>query len=227
MPAAVIVTLSKWHLGSLLCMLRQTTVLDHFGVHFLNPCPLFIFTSKSFDNFTLPKRFSFYRIRLSGWLSPHRRNKDGSCTSCWAMARGHRLNTSIVLAAVHGLSGLFRAVSAVEPSLFHPLSHSVPIPNKPSRFHGRKATKKKKDVLGFCALLTELILKGLTSKNCLWCLCVFYVCVGTVFRGLTKEMVHYIYMRSFEMWICLREFDWILGWLCSWWDVKIQLLPNF
>ena len=37
------------------------------------------------------------------------------------MARGHRLNTSIVLAAVHGLSGLFRAVSAVEPSLFRPL----------------------------------------------------------------------------------------------------------
>ena len=34
---------------------------------------------------------------------------------------GHRLNTSIVLAAVHGLSGLFRAVSAVEPSLFRPL----------------------------------------------------------------------------------------------------------
>ena len=37
------------------------------------------------------------------------------CTSRWAMARGHRLNTSIVLAAVYGLSGLFRAVSAVEP----------------------------------------------------------------------------------------------------------------
>ena len=32
------------------------------------------------------------------------------CTRRWAMARGHRLNTSIVLAAVHGLSGLFRAV---------------------------------------------------------------------------------------------------------------------
>ena len=43
------------------------------------------------------------------------------CTSGWTMARGHRLNTSIVLAAVHGLSGLFRAVSAVEPSLFRPL----------------------------------------------------------------------------------------------------------
>ena len=42
------------------------------------------------------------------------------CTSRWAMARGHRLNTSI-LAAVHGLSGLFRAVSAVEPSLCRPL----------------------------------------------------------------------------------------------------------
>ena len=37
------------------------------------------------------------------------------------MASGHRLNTSIVLAAVHGLSGLFRAVSAVEPSLCRPL----------------------------------------------------------------------------------------------------------
>ena len=35
-----------------------------------------------------------------------------------AMVRGHRLNTSIVLVAVHGL---FRAVSAVEPSLFRPL----------------------------------------------------------------------------------------------------------
>ena len=37
------------------------------------------------------------------------------------MARGHRLNTSIVPGAVHGLSGLFRAVSAVEPSLSRPL----------------------------------------------------------------------------------------------------------
>ena len=37
------------------------------------------------------------------------------------MARGHRLNTFIVLVAVHGLSGLFQAVSAVEPSLSRPL----------------------------------------------------------------------------------------------------------
>ena len=43
------------------------------------------------------------------------------CTSCCAMARGHRLNTSVVLAAVHGLSGLFRTVSAVQPSLSRPL----------------------------------------------------------------------------------------------------------
>ena len=48
------------------------------------------------------------------------------CTSRWAMARGHRLNTSFVLAAVRGLSGLFRAVSAVEPSLFRPLSPLSP-----------------------------------------------------------------------------------------------------
>ena len=60
-------------------------------------------------------------------------------TSRWAMARGHRLNTSIVLAAVHGLSGLFRAVSAVEPSLFRPLQPPVPVPNKRPRFCGRKA----------------------------------------------------------------------------------------
>ena len=48
------------------------------------------------------------------------------CTSRWAMARGHRLNTSIVLTAVYGLSGLLRAVSAVEPSLFRPLSTLSP-----------------------------------------------------------------------------------------------------
>ena len=46
---------------------------------------------------------------------------NAQCTSRWAMAMGHRLNTSIVLAAVHGLSGLFRTVSAVEPSLSRPL----------------------------------------------------------------------------------------------------------
>ena len=37
------------------------------------------------------------------------------------MERGHCLNTSIVLAAIHGLSGLFRVVSAVEPALCRPL----------------------------------------------------------------------------------------------------------
>ena len=42
------------------------------------------------------------------------------CTSRWAMARGHRLNTSIVLEAVYGLSGLFRVVSAVEPITLSP-----------------------------------------------------------------------------------------------------------
>ena len=59
------------------------------------------------------------------------------CTSRWAMARGHRLNTSIVLAAVHGLSGLFRAVSAVEPFTLSSPFHSVPVPNRPSRLRGR------------------------------------------------------------------------------------------
>ena len=60
---------------------------------------------------------------LSLWLCPSMAVETAvvQCTSCWAMARGHRLNTSVVLAAVHGLSGLFRAVSAVEPSFFRPL----------------------------------------------------------------------------------------------------------
>ena len=54
------------------------------------------------------------------------------CTSRCAMARGHRLNTSIVLAVVHGLSGLFQAVSAVEPSFSRPpppSPHSAPSPS--------------------------------------------------------------------------------------------------
>ena len=42
-------------------------------------------------------------------------------TSCCTMERGHRLNTSTVLAAVHSLSGLFWAVSTVEPSISRPL----------------------------------------------------------------------------------------------------------
>ena len=38
----------------------------------------------------------------------------------------------------HGLSGLFRAVSAVEPSLFRP-PPPPPVPNKPSCFCGHQA----------------------------------------------------------------------------------------
>ena len=48
------------------------------------------------------------------------------CTSHCALVRGHCLNTSIVLAAVHSLSGLFRVVSVVEPSLFRPLPTPLP-----------------------------------------------------------------------------------------------------
>ena len=62
------------------------------------------------------------------WPSTAVERAIAQCTSRWAMARGHRLNTSIVLAAVHGLSGLFRAVSAVEPitlALFPTLSPSL------------------------------------------------------------------------------------------------------
>ena len=54
------------------------------------------------------------------------------------MARGHRLNTSIILAAVHGLSGLFRAYPRSSLHSFVPFP-PVPVPNKPPRFCGRKA----------------------------------------------------------------------------------------
>ena len=43
------------------------------------------------------------------------------------------INTSIVLAAVHGLSGLFRAVSEVEPSLFRPLPLCFYVALRPRR----------------------------------------------------------------------------------------------
>ena len=66
------------------------------------------------------------------------------CTSHWAMARGHRLNTSSVLAAVHGLSGLFRAVFAVEPSLFRPL----PPPLSPFLISHLASVDVKQNVLG-------------------------------------------------------------------------------
>ena len=43
------------------------------------------------------------------------------CTSRWAMARGHRLNTTIVLAAVHGLSVFFGWFPRSSLSLSRPL----------------------------------------------------------------------------------------------------------
>ena len=60
---------------------------------------------------------------LSLWLCPNTAVETAiaQCTSRWAMARGHCLNTSIVSAVVHGLSDLFQALSTVKPSLFRPL----------------------------------------------------------------------------------------------------------
>ena len=63
------------------------------------------------------------------------------CTSRCAVVRRHRLNTSIVLAAVHCLSSLFWAVSVVEPSLSHLLSPPVSVPNKQHHFCGRRAIR--------------------------------------------------------------------------------------
>ena len=59
---------------------------------------------------------------------------NGHCPCDYAQARqlngeGTPINTSIVLAAVHGFAGHFRAVSAVESSLFTPPPLSGPISN--------------------------------------------------------------------------------------------------
>ena len=58
------------------------------------------------------------------------------CTSRWAMAKGHRLNTSIVLTAVHGFFGL---PGRCTRSSLHTLAPfpSVPVPNKHPCFCGR------------------------------------------------------------------------------------------
>ena len=77
------------------------------------------------------------------------------------MARGHCLNTSIVLVTVHGLSGLFRAVSAFEPSLSRPLptlspsliGHLASVDVKqhesnPTQAEFRSCVKVEVDVLG-------------------------------------------------------------------------------
>ena len=90
------------------------------------------------------------------------------CTSRWAMARGHRLNNSIVLAAVHGLSGLFRAVSAVEPSFsfsFFPPSPPLPIPNKQPRFCGRKAIWSRHFCLSLRTVFTGLGPSGMWTNQ--------------------------------------------------------------
>ena len=73
---------------------------------------------ESWSSFASGSSSTAVQRTLSLWLCPSTAVETAiaQCTSRCAMARGHRLNTSIVLAAVHGLSGLFRAVSAVEPS---------------------------------------------------------------------------------------------------------------
>ena len=83
------------------------------------------------------------------------------CTSRWAMARGHRLNTSIVLAAVHGLSGLFRAVSAVEPFTLSSPSHSVPVPNRPSCLRGRG----QRFTCEFCHRVTDSYIRASQTRR--------------------------------------------------------------
>ena len=66
------------------------------------------------------------------------------------MATGHRLNTSIVLAAVHGLSGLFPVVSVVEPSLFRPLPPLSPSISRTTGILASVDVKQNGQVLCSC-----------------------------------------------------------------------------
>ena len=79
------------------------------------------------------------------------------CTSRCAMAKGHRLNTSIVLAAVHGLSGLLGAVFMVEPSLFRPL----PPPLLPSLISHIASVDVKQNVL----VLLDQVWSGVQARS--------------------------------------------------------------
>ena len=60
-------------------------------------------------------------------------------TSCCTIARGHCLNILVVLAAVHVLLGLPGRCARWSLHSFAPVA-PVPVPNKPPRFCGRKAT---------------------------------------------------------------------------------------
>ena len=76
-------------------------------------------------------------------------------------ARGHRLNTSIVLAAVHSLLGLLGQYTRLSLHSFAPFPppHHVPIHNMPSRLCGRKAK---------CLLL---VLNGTEGHGLPWSVC--------------------------------------------------------
>ena len=88
-------------------------------------------------------------------------------------------------------------------------------------------------VLALCALLTRIILTGLTLWKCVWCLWMYvlcYVCIGIgCVDWLEKRIYIYIYMRrvlkcefAYNR-VCCPEVT-----LCGWQDINIQLLsvPN-
>ena len=66
-----------------------------------------------------------------------------------------------------------------------------------------------------------------SSKICVWCLCIYVLCLWSDwFCRLTWQRVdNYICEKSLEMCSCLwPEFDCPEATLCGWQDIKIQLL---
>ena len=86
---------------------------------------------ESWTSFASGRSSTAVQRTLSLWLRPNTAVETAVAqrASRWAMARGHDTALTLPLfwrRSVHGLSGLFRAVSAVEPSLSRPLPPPPP-----------------------------------------------------------------------------------------------------
>ena len=82
-------------------------------------------------------------------------------------------------------------------------------------------------VLALCALNWSNIEGTNASKICLWCLCMYVLCLWSDWfcRSTWQRVDVIICEKSLEMCICLwPEFDCPEVTLCSWQDIKIQSL---
>ena len=122
---------------------------------------------ESWTSFTSGCSSTAVQYTLSLWLCPSTAIETAiaQCTSHWAVARGHRLNISIVLAAVHGLSSLLGGIRGWAFTLSPSPPPPIPIPNKQPRFCGRKATWS---ILSAMISSLRIFEREIFSSVCLW-----------------------------------------------------------